>query len=35
MQGYDHERAADARRMERRERAILERLGFPDPYAPA
>jgi probable rRNA maturation factor len=30
--GYDHERAPDARRMERRERAVLARLGFPDPY---
>jgi len=32
LRGYDHERAADARRMEARERAILARLGFPDPY---
>lgn len=31
--GFDHERAADARRMERRERRILADLGFPDPYA--
>lgn len=30
--GYDHESEADARRMERRERAILAKLGFPDPY---
>lgn len=30
--GYDHERAADARRMEQRERALLARLGWPDPY---
>jgi len=30
--GYDHERADDARRMEAREREILARLGFPDPY---
>jgi len=30
--GYDHARAADARRMERREVAILRRLGFPNPY---
>ncbi len=30
--GYDHERGADAERMERRERAVLARLGFPDPY---
>ena len=33
LKGFDHERGADARRMERRERAILARLGFPDPYA--
>ena len=33
LQGLDHERAADARRMERRERAILAALGFVDPYA--
>jgi len=33
LQGFDHERAADARRMERREREILARLGFGDPYA--
>jgi probable rRNA maturation factor len=32
-QGFDHERAADARRMEAREREILARLGFADPYA--
>ncbi len=32
LQGMDHERGRDARRMERRERAILARLGFPDPY---
>ena len=29
--GYDHERAADARRMERREVAVLRRLGFANP----
>jgi len=33
LRGYDHEGEADAARMERRERAILARLGFPDPYA--
>jgi probable rRNA maturation factor len=33
LQGLDHERAQDARRMERREREILARLGFGDPYA--
>jgi probable rRNA maturation factor len=32
-QGFDHERAADARRMEARESAILAGLGFADPYA--
>jgi probable rRNA maturation factor len=31
-QGFDHERAVDARRMEAREREILGRLGFADPY---
>jgi probable rRNA maturation factor len=30
--GYDHQRAADARRMERREVAVLRRLGFANPY---
>ena len=30
--GYDHDRAADARRMERREIAVLRRLGFANPY---
>ena len=30
--GYDHERDADARRMERRERLLLARLGFANPY---
>lgn len=33
--GYDHQRAADAERMERRERTVLARLGFPDPYRSA
>jgi probable rRNA maturation factor len=33
LQGFDHERAAQAKSMESRERAILARLGFPDPYA--
>jgi probable rRNA maturation factor len=32
--GHDHERAIDARRMERRERRVLAALGFSDPYAP-
>ncbi len=30
--GYDHVRATDARRMERREIAVLRRLGFANPY---
>ena len=30
--GFDHERAAAARRMEGRERALLARLGIADPY---
>jgi probable rRNA maturation factor len=33
--GYDHERDADARRMERREIAVLKRLGFTNPYVGA
>jgi probable rRNA maturation factor len=33
--GYDHERDADARRMERREIAVLRRLGFTNPYRSA
>jgi probable rRNA maturation factor len=33
LQGEDHEADGEALRMERRERAILKRLGFPDPYA--
>jgi probable rRNA maturation factor len=33
LQGQDHERSVrDAEKMERRERAILRGLGFPDPY---
>jgi probable rRNA maturation factor len=32
LQGYDHERAADARRMESRETMLLGRLGYADPY---
>jgi probable rRNA maturation factor len=32
LQGHDHERAADAARMEGRERRILGALGFRDPY---
>lgn len=30
--GYDHVRAEDASRMERREIAVLRRLGFANPY---
>ena len=30
--GYDHERQAEAKRMERREIAVLRRLGFANPY---
>ena len=32
LQGYDHEREGEALRMEGRERRILRRLGFEDPY---
>jgi probable rRNA maturation factor len=32
LRGYDHQRDADARRMERRERSVLAALGFADPY---
>ena len=36
LQGYDHEHATEAARMEAREVAILAGLGLPDPYrAPA
>ena len=34
LQGFDHERRADALVMEARETAILAGLGLPDPYAP-
>jgi probable rRNA maturation factor len=33
--GYDHQNGADASRMERREIAVLRRLGFPNPYRAA
>jgi probable rRNA maturation factor len=32
LRGFDHERKADARRMERREIRELRRLGFRNPY---
>lgn len=33
LQGYDHETSPqDAERMEAKEREILARLGYPDPY---
>jgi len=32
LQGFDHERDPDAKRMERHERRLLQKLGFPDPY---
>src|SRR5215468_1345007 len=35
LEGYDHERAAEAARMEAREVAILAKLGFADPYRAA
>jgi probable rRNA maturation factor len=33
LQGYDHEKARDAKVMEARERELLATLGFPDPYS--
>ena len=35
LAGLDHEREREAARMEARERAVLARLGFPDPYEAA
>ena len=32
LQGHDHERAADAQRMEKLETRILAQLGYADPY---
>ncbi len=32
LQGYDHETKKDAAVMERRERTLLARLGYPNPY---
>ncbi|MCZ2290379.1 MAG: rRNA maturation RNase YbeY [Burkholderiales bacterium] len=34
-QGLDHQRVAEARRMQAREREILQALGFADPYVAA
>jgi len=34
LQGYDHETKKDAAVMERRERTLLARFGYPDPYRP-
>ena len=34
LRGFDHIRPEDAKVMEGRERAILARLSFPDPYQP-
>jgi len=34
-QGWDHERAGDARAMQARETTVLAELGFADPYARA
>ena len=33
LQGFDHETVREATIMEARERALLARLGFPDPYS--
>lgn len=35
LQGYDHENEKDAAVMERRERTLLARFGYPDPYRTA
>jgi probable rRNA maturation factor len=35
LTGFDHERPAQARRMERREIASLRRLGIANPYRPS
>ncbi len=32
LMGYEHETERQARVMERREKALLKRLGYPDPY---
>jgi probable rRNA maturation factor len=33
LEGFEHEREAEAARMEKLETRILGRLGYPDPYA--
>jgi len=33
LQGYDHEKTREATVMEERERVLLSKLGFPDPYS--
>jgi probable rRNA maturation factor len=33
LQGYDHEESQEASAMETIERALLAKLGFPDPYS--
>ena len=35
LQGYDHENEKDAAVMEKRERTLLARFGYPDPYKTA
>ncbi len=35
LQGHDHERGADARKMEKLETRILAQLGYADPYSNA
>ncbi len=35
LQGYDHVNDRDAAAMEKRERALLARFGYPDPYKAA
>jgi probable rRNA maturation factor len=35
LQGHDHENEKDAAAMERREKALLARFGYPDPYRTA
>jgi probable rRNA maturation factor len=35
LQGYEHENEIEANAMEKLERRILKRLGYPDPYSAA